>query len=56
MSDDDFEPRPNDYLVEPMFTHLEPRGEGEAEPGRDAGEEPEASGLWARLLRFLRPR
>jgi len=25
VQDDDFEPRPNDYLVEPMFAPLEPK-------------------------------
>jgi len=32
MQDDDFEARPNDYLVEPLFAPLEPEGEAEAPP------------------------
>ena len=51
MSDDDYEPRPEDYLVEPMFAHLEPREE-EGEEGAPA--DPAASGgWWSALLRLL---
>jgi hypothetical protein len=54
---DDFEPRPNDFLVEPLFAPFE----GGDEPGpvddlTEAGDPAppgEARGPWAWLLRLL---
>ena len=51
MSDDDFEPRPDDYLVEPMFAPFEPRDEADPEPSPE--DPPPAAGWWAAVLRLL---
>ncbi len=50
MSDDDYEPRPDDFLVEPMFAPFEPG----AEPGEgELEEQAEPRGWWSAFLRLL---
>jgi len=49
VSEEDFEPRPNDFLVEPMFAPFEKEEEPEPEPTP----EPPPPTLLARLRSFF---
>ncbi|MDF1799778.1 MAG: hypothetical protein P1V81_11430 [Planctomycetota bacterium] len=52
MSEEDFEPRPNDFLVEPLFAPFE-QEDVEPDAGAESGSDAPKPTIWARLVAFL---